>query len=39
MQWSVSNQVLSIDISTIANEEIGVVEVTVLACLHNTEGR
>ena len=39
MQWSVSNQVLSIDISTIADEEIGVVEVTVLACLHNTEGR
>ena len=35
MQWSISNQVLSIYIGTIADEEIGVAEVTILACLHN----
>ena len=39
MEWGISNQVLSVNISFVANKEIGMVEVTILACLSSARER
>ena len=39
MEWSISNQVLSVNVSFVANEEIGMVEVPILACLSSARER